>query len=125
MHGLYLFHIGVPGEEGAKRLGVFTSEDGDEGGASVHEGSDDMVGDFLPSFFPVRTSPAGLGADGEDSVEQHDVLVAPGIEVTVSGPVDTKVGLEFGKNVHQAFGQGFHLGAEGESQSCQACSFYP
>ena len=58
--------------------------------------------------------PAGLGADGEDSVEQHDALVAPGTEITVSGPIDAKVGLEFSKNVHQAFGQGLHLGAEGE-----------
>ena len=95
-------------------MGVFTPKDGDEGGTPVHEGGDDMVGDFLPPFFPVRTSPTGLGADREHSVEQHDALVTPGTEVTVSGPVDTKVGLKFGENVHQAFGQGFHLGTEGE-----------
>ena len=114
VHRLYLFHIGVPGEKGAERLGVFTPENGDERGAPVHKGGDDMVGDFFPPFFPVRAGPAGLGADGEDSVEQHDALVAPGAEITVSGPIDAEIGLEFGKNVHQAFGQGLHLGTEGE-----------
>lgn len=114
MHGFYLFHIGVPGKEGAERLGVFTPEDGDEWSAPVHEGGDDMVGDFFPPFFPVGAGSTGLGADGEDSVEQHDALVAPGTEITVSGPIDTEIGLELGENVHQAFGQGLHLGAEGE-----------
>ena len=90
-------------------------QDRDERRIAGRQGADGVLGDLLPS--PSAVGPGKAGCDRQNAVEEHDALIAPSRQITVSGGRDAEIGVELLVDVREAARDRTHIALHGERQT--------